>query len=96
MNVEQFFETKKAFPERNLLVAMLERALLDFFGNQELEKQEAEDWLFDNSSADDEFSFAWICDHLGLDQKLVLARLLVMRPTGQITAGHWWGIRRHA
>ena len=97
MNLETVFETKKVFPERNLLVAMLERALLDYFGNQEIERSEADDWLFDErADENDEFSFPWICAHLELDPERVRNRLLVMRPTGQISAGHWWGIRRHA
>lgn len=97
MILDQITERKKSFPERNLLVAMLERALLDYFGNQTIEKDEAEEWLFDDGATEDEdFSFPWICAHLELDRERVLDRLLEMKPTGQISAGHWWGIRRHA
>ena len=33
-------------PERNLLLAILERAILDFVGNNEKEVSLAEDWIF--------------------------------------------------
>ncbi|MCB0310812.1 MAG: hypothetical protein KDD42_06240, partial [Bdellovibrionales bacterium] len=46
-------------PERNLLMAILERAILDFVGNDQKEAEEAEIWLFDDLDVrlPGEFSF---------------------------------------
>ena len=56
-------------PERRLLLAVLERAILDYVGNDETEVQTAKDWLFGDTEAHtaSEFSFAWVCQQLDLD-----------------------------
>lgn len=56
-------------PERRLLAAMLERAILDLRCNTDLTKQndarESLLWIETNSSAP--FSFEWLCNELELD-----------------------------
>lgn len=64
-------------PEKNLLAAVLERAIADILSNltddeAQKSRRDAEDWLFygplEGSIFDLEpFSFAWVCQHLGLD-----------------------------
>ena len=98
MNLEAVFDIKRSSPEKNLLVAMLERALLDYFGNQPAEREEADAWLFNDADESEEFSFPWICSELELNRERVLARLVEMNSGTSVmhNAGHWWGIRRHA
>ncbi|MCB0331232.1 MAG: hypothetical protein KDD70_16295 [Bdellovibrionales bacterium] len=49
-------ESERGTPERNLLMAILERAILDFVGNDQKEVGQAEEWLFedDKSANEDE------------------------------------------
>ncbi len=67
-------------PERHLLVAMLQRALLDFAGTHDQESQSAKDWLFGPQDPRSEFSFIWVCSHLDLNPTEVLKRVKTMTP----------------
>ncbi len=64
-------------PERELLVAVLQRAILDYVGSGRLLSTDAGDWLFDES--DHDFSFAWVCGHLGLEPDAVRLNLRRLR-----------------
>lgn len=77
-------------PERRLLVAMLERAVFDYFGNQADDQREAASWLFDPLDNDTTFSFAWVCRQLDLDQQAVLQRIRRMKPREEISTQEWW------
>lgn len=44
-------QNERGTPERNLLMAVLERAILDYVGNDEREIADAEEWLFDDIEA---------------------------------------------
>ena len=55
-------------PERELLIAVLDRAVLDYCGREGELHEKARDWIFLESDYEDVFSFASICYHLGLDQ----------------------------
>ena len=60
----------KAKPERNLLAAVLSRAICDAFGTAQCEKhviRNARKWLFGSLTPREEFSFAWVALHLDLD-----------------------------
>lgn len=90
-------------PERRLLLAILERAVLDLVGNDEKEAQEAEDWLFgfDEDEAEPEaprvhehkltamFSFPWVCDQLDLDQARISAKIRSMPKRGKNRIAPW-------
>ena len=79
-------------PERNLLVAILERAILDYVGNNEREVFEAETWLFSNSDDrdDGEFSFDWICQELDLDPVKIARIILAMPKRGSRRVAPWY------
>lgn len=56
--------------ERNLLAAMLSRAICDGFGAAQTEPQirrDAKHWLFCELQPDKPFTFAWTALHLDLD-----------------------------
>ena len=92
----QDFENGYSLPEKNLLVAMLERALLDYLGNQRVETEEAYEWMYSDADINDEFSFNWICMHLDLCPSDVRENVQAMRRRGETGASRWWGIRRRA
>ncbi len=56
--------------ERNLLAAVLARAICDAFGTAHCERhvvRSARQWLFGKLEPKEPFSFAWVCIHLDLD-----------------------------
>lgn len=57
-------------PERNLLSAVLARAICDAFGTAHCERhvvRSARQWLFGKLTPKRPFSFAWVSIHLDLD-----------------------------
>ena len=80
-------------PERRLLVAVLERAVLDLVGNDEKEAKQAEEWLFgeadelENSaivrSNPTVLSFDWICDQLDLDSVRISQKIKAIPKRGR-------------
>lgn len=57
-------------PERNLLAAVLARAICDAFGTAHCERhivRSARQWLFGKLTPTKAFSFAWVALHLDLD-----------------------------
>jgi hypothetical protein len=57
-------------PERNLLAAVLARAICDAFGTAHCDRHEvrsARQWLFGMLTPKISFSFAWVALHLDLD-----------------------------
>ncbi|MCB0353919.1 MAG: hypothetical protein KDD64_10355 [Bdellovibrionales bacterium] len=57
-------------PERNLLAAVLARAICDAFGTAHCERhvvRSARQWLFGKLTPKRPFSFAWVALHLDLD-----------------------------
>ena len=68
-------ENRPQSPERELLVAILHRALLDYTGNQATQRNEAQEWLFNGSDSGEPFSFNWVCSQLDLDSTAVRSQL---------------------
>lgn len=79
-------------PERRLLLAILERAILDFVGNDAREVQEAEEWLFgtDETTLQNSFSFAWVCEQLDLDQVKIASKIRSMPRRGNRKVAPWY------
>lgn len=83
-------------PERRLLLAILERAILDFVGNDKREVEEAEEWLFgdlENPSLD-KFSFAWICEQLDLDLSKISGKIRMMPRRGDKKIAPWYFMKQ--
>jgi hypothetical protein len=56
--------------ERNLLAAVLARAICDAFGTAQCERhivRNARQWLFGKLDPKEAFSFCWISNHLDID-----------------------------
>ena len=78
-------------PARRLLLAVLERAILDFVGNDERELEDAQGWFFDDDDdGSDEFSFAWICDELDLDVIHIREKIRKMPKRGDSRIAPWY------
>lgn len=56
-------------PERQLLFAILRRAMFDYTGSDDSLRDEAAAWIFGEleDPSFDEFSFPWLCDQLNMD-----------------------------
>ena len=79
-------------PERRLLMAILERALLDYVGNDEREALEAQEWIFSELPAPPygEFSFPWICEQLDLIYEEILEKVSQMPKRGDNRLAPWY------
>lgn len=89
----------KGTPERNLLMAILERAILDFVGNDEKEVHAVKDWIFADDDDDGKendyatessFSFPWICQQLDLEPGTVAEVIRAMPKRGQRRVAPWY------
>ena len=67
---EQSGANRAVKPERNLLAAVLARAICDAFGNAQCDRhvvRSARQWLFGKLTPTRAFSFAWVAQHLDLE-----------------------------
>lgn len=62
---------KMFIPEKDLLVAVLDRAALDFHSNNPTYKEIAREWIFEGQAIDHCFSYEWVCSHLNLEAELI-------------------------
>jgi hypothetical protein len=85
-------------PERRLVLAVLERAILDYVGNDPQEVTTAESWLFDDVTnltpePYGDFSFPWVCQQLDLDMFQVAAVIKRMPRRGKHRVAPWYFAR---
>lgn len=79
-------------PERRLLLAILERAILDYVGNDERELEQAEQWIFspERTTSGSHFSFEWVCEQLDLDPSKIAAKIKAMPRRGARKVAPWY------
>lgn len=79
-------------PERRLLLAILERAILDFVGNEPNEVIEAEHWIFSEQDSQylTAFSFNWVCQQLDLDPRHISQIIRAMPRRGSNRVAPWY------
>lgn len=90
--------SEQGSPERNMLMSLLERAILDYVGNNQKEIESAESWIFDddneNNASNKElnqiFSFKWICFALDLDHNFVRDTIKAMPKRGKNKVAPWY------
>ena len=90
-------QSERGTPERNLLMAVLERAILDFVGNDQREVEEAEEWIFDEEETESDstpFTFSWICQQLDLDRKFVAETVKGMPKRGAKRVAPWYFLKQ--
>lgn len=79
-------ESEERSPERNLLAAVVARAICDAFGTAQIgeyESRRARYWIFANVPATKPFSFPWTAVNLGLDP-MEIRRFLLETPREEI------------
>jgi hypothetical protein len=67
---DNFAPARAVKPERNLLAAVLARAICDAFGSAQCDRhvvRSAKQWLYGALTPTRAFSFAWVAQHLDLD-----------------------------
>ncbi len=79
-------------PERNLLMAILERAILDYVGNDQKELEQSTAWIFGDleESNPTEFSFPWVCQQLDLDTMSIAETIKNMPKRGSRRVAPWY------
>lgn len=84
-------------PERRLLAAILERAILDYVGNDIDEAESATSWLFDDDAEEPhyQFSCAWVCEALDLDYNDIAAKIKAMPKRGTSRVAPWYLVRNN-
>lgn len=87
-------------PERRLLLAILERAILDFVGNEPKEVESASEWFFGDRNSREAlqppaaFSFGWVCEALDLDPQRVAAFVSALPKRGRRRIAPWYFMDR--
>mgnify|MGYP000955136856 CR=1 FL=1 len=92
-NAMEFTRPILLSPEAELLLAILDRAVLDYYGNDETSEEEACDWLFGGSDPNVPFSLEWICDYLGLQSTNLRGHIRKICIPREVSQAHRW-IRR--
>jgi hypothetical protein len=79
-------------PERNLLMAVLERAILDLVGNDEQESSEAKEWIFNDLCKPEfsAFSFPWLCQELDLNYRDIADTISRIPKRGNSRIAPWY------
>ena len=79
-------------PEKDLLMAILDRAVLDFHSGNLALKKAARDWIFEGCANDDGqyFSFLWVCSHLDLEPSEVQRSIKGLQLSKRPPQGHRW------
>jgi hypothetical protein len=90
LGTKEFLSPKPIIPERELLIATLDRAVLDYYGTNRDVREEAEIWLFGDSDPSEAFSFSWVCDHLGLEPGGLQRRIGRLSIPRNVSQAHRW------
>ena len=79
-------------PERMLLLAILERAILDYVGNDRREAEASQDWIFGEMEMgnSEPFSFHWVCRELDLSPVEVAKTIQQMPKRGTRRIAPWY------
>ena len=77
-------------PELELLIAILDRAVLDYCGREGELHEKAKAWIFTEGNFEDPFSFNSICSHLRLDPSAVIERIEKLNIPKNVSQSHRW------
>ena len=87
---------KTGSPERNMLMAILERAILDFVGNDPQQIELAKDWIFDDCQYPyKRWSFPWLCEQLDLEPERIAAAVKAMPKRGKRKIAPWYFMKHN-
>jgi hypothetical protein len=77
-------------PEKDLLIAVLDRAALDFHSNNPSLKEIAREWIFDGKAVNHSFSYEWVCNHLNLESDLLRSKILELNLDSSVSQRQRW------
>ena len=77
-------------PERELLIAVLDRAVLDYCGREGELHERAKEWIFGPQDEDNLFSFSSICHYLSIDINALRARIKTLNIPKGVSQAHRW------
>ena len=79
-------------PERRLILAVLERAILDYVGNEKNDRDQATEWIFGDPtfSPAETFSFEWVCRELDLEPAHIAQKISEMPRRGDRRIAPWY------
>jgi hypothetical protein len=80
-------------PERRLLLGILERAILDYVGNDAREAEHAKSWIHSSDTMEDDFSFSWICAQLDLDPSNTAKYITSLPKRGSSRVAPWYSMK---
>jgi hypothetical protein len=87
----EFSTIKQITPERELLIAILDRAVLDFSGREGELHEKAKEWIFGEEEYENTiFSFQAICEHLGLNPAALRRKILDLKIPKNVSQAHRW------
>lgn len=81
---------KDITPERELLIAVLDRAVLDYCGREGELHERAREWIFGPQDEDNLFSFSSICHYLSIDISALRARIKTLSIPKGVSQAHRW------
>lgn len=70
-STKESIRSKPFIPERELLIAVLDRAVVDYHGAKGEMRLSAAEWIFGNPESSETFSFCWVCEYLDLRPKCI-------------------------
>ena len=81
-----------ALPEHDLLLAVLDRSVLDYHGSSRALRKDAAEWLFNDKGSYNkgEFSFEWVCEQLGIEEESVRASIKRLNLKNKAPQGQRW------
>jgi len=86
--------SKRSTPEGRLIIAVLERSVLDYIGNEKNESIAAEEWFFKSNDSEygdyPEFSLEWVCQELDLNVNHVRSVIARMPKRGDKRVAPWY------
>ena len=89
-STNEFSTPSLSNPEHELLIAILDRAVLDFYSTRANLKEPAAEWLFENVDELSLFSFDWVCEQLNLEPEAVRKRIAELKLSSSFAQSHRW------
>ena len=90
VGTKDFLNVRPTSPERELLIATLDRAVLDYYGSEPIVLREAGEWLFGESDPAMEFSFEWTCAYLEIEPTALRDRIRQLAIPRNVSQAHRW------
>ena len=90
LTIKEFSKQNMFLPEQELLIAILDRAVLDYCAREGDLHIKAKTWLFEEGSLDDVFSFNSVCEHLNLNPEAIREKIKFLEIPKNVSQSHRW------